>query len=89
MKMRFREFLESIDSSWEYDDTHGDIAADAAEHLAQYDQQQQRINTLEVLVEVAYREGFIDGYDDDARPQDVSFGWESSTAKRELEQSDE
>ena len=56
---------------------------------ARADIELKRINTLEVLVEVAYREGFIDGYDDDARPQDVSFGWESSTAKRELEQSDE
>ena len=27
-----------------------------------------------------------DGYDDDARPQDVSFGWENSTAKRDPEQ---
>lgn len=53
MKMRFREFLESIDSSWEYDDTHGDIVADAAEHLAQYDQQQQRIRELEQIANEA------------------------------------
>ena len=59
---------------------------------------QERINTLEVLVEAAYREGWLDGYievahqegwlngyDDHARSQDVSFGWEHSKAKRELE----
>ena len=49
------------------------------------EKQQRRIRKLEALVESAYREGFIDGYDDDARPQDADSGWEHSEARRELE----
>ena len=45
----------------------------------------ERIAEMEALVESAYREGFIDGYDDDARPQDADSGWEHSEARRELE----
>ena len=46
----------------------------------------ERIAEMEALVESAYREGFIDGYDDDARPQDADSGWEHSEAKKGLEQ---
>ena len=46
----------------------------------------RRIRKLEALVESAYREGFIDGYDDDARPQDADSGWEHSDARKQLEQ---
>lgn len=44
----------------------------------------QRIRELEALVESAYREGFNDGYDDDARPQDADAGWEHSDVRKRL-----
>ena len=68
----------------------GDIKACAATpcntHDSWYAQQlQRRTRKLEALVESSYREGFTDGYDDDARPQDADAGWEHSEARRELE----
>ena len=50
------------------------------------DDLQQRIRELTTLVESAYREGFIDGYDDYARPQDADSGWEHSDVRKRLEQ---
>ena len=47
---------------------------------------QQRIRELTTLVESAYREGFLDGYDDYARPQDADTGWEHSDVRKRLEQ---
>ena len=48
--------------------------------------QEDRIRELEALVESSYREGFLDGYDDDARPQDADAGWEHSDVRKRLEQ---
>lgn len=45
----------------------------------------ERVRELTALVESAYREGFWDGYDDDARPMDADAGWEHSEAKKGLE----
>ena len=45
----------------------------------------ERIRELEALVESAYREGFIDGYDDDARPQHVNSRWKYSDVRKQLE----
>ena len=45
----------------------------------------ERIAEMEALVESAYREGFLDGYDDDARPQDADAGWEHSDVRKQLE----
>ena len=59
-----------------------DHADDLLRELAR---EKECISTLEVLVEVAYREGFIDGYDDDARPQDVDSGWVRSDVRKRLE----
>ena len=44
-----------------------------------------RIRELEEMVESAYREGFWDGYDDEARPQDADSGWEHSDVRKQLE----
>ena len=53
-----------------------DKVAEAARHICE----------LRLLVETAYREGFLDGYDDDARPQDADSGWEHSDVRKQLEQ---
>ena len=45
----------------------------------------ERVRELEALVESAYREGFADGYDDDARPQHADSGWEHSDVRKQLE----
>lgn len=45
---------------------------------------ESRVLDLEEIAELAYREGFNDGYDDDARPQDAASGWLQSDARRLL-----
>lgn len=47
--------------------------------------QRERIRELEALVDAAYREGFADGYDDDARAQHAGDAWRHSESKKALE----
>ena len=61
-------------------------AMNLRECLYQIQARDERIRELTTLVESAYREGFWDGYDDDARPQDADAGWEHSDVRKRLEQ---
>ena len=59
MKPRFREFLEAIDPSWEYDETgEHDLYADAQNHIAEFDAAQDRIRLLEEAL--AYTRKYFD-----------------------------
>ena len=87
MTPRFREFLESIaderirklqNEITELGDENTVLRVDAINYRS-------RIRELEEMVESAYREGFWDGYDDEARPQDADAGWEHSDVREQLE----